>query len=59
LRSAAFDGEGEAGTCLMIAKHKDSLLRTRDRVIQSDAALNQDIVGLYKALGGGWDDRSN
>jgi len=32
-----------------------SLLQAEDALAQSDANLRTDLVGLYKALGGGWD----
>ena len=33
-----------------------ALYSAQDQTVQSDAALNQDLVALYKALGGGWSD---
>ena len=32
-----------------------SLYRTEDSLVQSDKAVTQDLIALYKALGGGWD----
>jgi outer membrane protein TolC len=31
----------------------------RDAEVQAEAAAAQDVVALYKALGGGWDERRN
>ena len=33
-----------------------ALYSAQDQTVQSGAALNQDLVALYKALGGGWSD---
>ena len=35
-----------------------TLLSTRDALIQSRAALTEDLSTIYKALGGGWDEAS-
>ncbi len=36
---------------------RQTLLAADDAALQGDAASAQDIVALYKALGGGWDER--
>ena len=33
-----------------------ALLRAEDALAQSDGALRRDLIALYKALGGGWDE---
>jgi NodT family efflux transporter outer membrane factor (OMF) lipoprotein len=35
---------------------ESSLYTAQDQTVQGTAALNQDLVALYKALGGGWSD---
>jgi multidrug efflux system outer membrane protein len=32
-----------------------SLYQTEDALVQSDKSVTQDLIGLYKALGGGWE----
>ena len=32
-----------------------SLYRAEDELVQSDKAVTQNLIGLYKALGGGWE----
>ena len=44
-------------TYLDVLQARDALLTARDALLQADAAAAQDMVALYKALGGGWDDR--
>ena len=36
-----------------------ALYSARDQSVQADAALNQDLVALYKALGGGWSEETS
>ncbi|MFL6677844.1 MAG: efflux transporter outer membrane subunit [Burkholderiaceae bacterium] len=36
---------------------RQALLAAQDTALQGEAAAAQDVVGLYKALGGGWDER--
>ena len=35
-----------------------ALYSARDQSVQADASLNQDLVALYKALGGGWSEET-
>jgi outer membrane protein TolC len=35
-----------------------ALYSARDQSAQANAALNQDLVALYKALGGGWSEET-
>jgi outer membrane protein, multidrug efflux system len=35
-----------------------ALYSARDQSVQADAALNQDLAALYKALGGGWSEET-
>jgi len=41
-------------TFLNVYTAETTLLNARDQLAQSDAAAAQDLVSLYKALGGGW-----
>ncbi|HEY6579447.1 MAG TPA: efflux transporter outer membrane subunit [Rhizomicrobium sp.] len=45
-------------TFVNVLSAETTLLSARDQLIQSRQALAQDIASLYKALGGGWDERS-
>jgi outer membrane protein TolC len=40
-----------------VLEARQTLLSTRDGLAQADAANAQDVVSLYKALGGGWDEQ--
>ncbi len=42
---------------LDVLEAQQTRLSARDALVQSEAAVAQDIVALYKALGGGWDER--
>jgi len=44
-------------TYLEVLQARDTLLSARDALLQAEAATAQDMVALYKALGGGWDER--
>jgi NodT family efflux transporter outer membrane factor (OMF) lipoprotein len=35
---------------------QQSVLQDRDQLVQSEAQLRRDLVSLYRALGGGWED---
>lgn len=39
---------------LRVLESQRSLDETQDAVIQSDRAVSEDLIALYKALGGGW-----
>ncbi len=39
---------------LRVLESQRSLYETQDAVIQSDRAVSEDLIALYKALGGGW-----
>jgi len=45
----------EPATDLLTARQ--ALLAAQDAALQGEAAAAQDVVALYKALGGGWDER--
>jgi len=40
-----------------VLQAQQAWLADRDALAQAEAAATQDEVALYKALGGGWDDR--
>jgi NodT family efflux transporter outer membrane factor (OMF) lipoprotein len=40
-----------------VLRARQTSLADRDALAQADAAMQQDEVALYKALGGGWDER--
>jgi outer membrane protein TolC len=40
---------------LDVLESERALLSAQDNVAQSDRRLSQNLVRLYKALGGGWD----
>jgi NodT family efflux transporter outer membrane factor (OMF) lipoprotein len=42
---------------LDVLEANQTLFSARDAQAQAEAAAAQDVVALYKALGGGWDDR--
>ncbi len=42
---------------LDVLEARQSLFSAQDAQAQAEAAAAQDVVALYKALGGGWDDR--
>jgi len=42
---------------LDVLEARRTLLAARDALSQAEAAAAQDVVALYKALGGGWDER--
>ncbi|MNE38611.1 hypothetical protein D3C80_1325160 [compost metagenome] len=44
-------------TGLDLLAARASLLDAADALAQARAATDQDVVALYKALGGGWDER--
>jgi NodT family efflux transporter outer membrane factor (OMF) lipoprotein len=44
-------------TFINVLTASSTLLNTRDQVAQSRQILAQDLVSVYKALGGGWSDR--
>jgi len=44
---------------LHILDSERSLYAAQDAVVQSDQAVSLDLVQLYKALGGGWQDETN
>ncbi len=54
---AAVDARYRAGLVDLSAvlQAQQSVLSARDMLAQSDGALRQNLVSLYKALGGGWD----
>ena len=41
---------------LQVLDAERSLYESQDSLVQSDQAISTDLVQLYKALGGGWDD---
>lgn len=44
---------------LEVLEARQALFAVRDTLVQAEAAAAQDVVALYKALGGGWDERRN
>jgi outer membrane protein, multidrug efflux system len=36
-----------------------TLYQSQDQLVQSDQAVTQDLIALYKDLGGGWDEASS
>lgn len=40
---------------LEVLQSQSALYQSRDQLVQSEQQLDQDLVALYKALGGGWD----
>lgn len=40
---------------IRVLEAERSLYQAQDALVQSQAAVSQDLVGLYKALGGGWE----
>lgn len=42
---------------LDVLEARQTLFAARDALAQAEAAAAQDVVALYKALGGGWDER--
>lgn len=68
LRASATAAEDAADTAGVRYRHgltsyldvleaRQSLLSARDALAQVEAAAAQDVVALYKVLGGGWDER--
>jgi outer membrane protein TolC len=41
---------------LQVLDSERALYETQDAEVQSNQAISEDLVQLYKALGGGWDD---
>jgi len=39
-----------------VVEAERTLYQSQDQLVQSDQAVTQDLIALYKALGGGWDD---
>jgi multidrug efflux system outer membrane protein len=46
-------------TYAAVLSAQGALLTAEDQLAASDGALNQDVVSLYKALGGGWSDQDH
>ncbi len=44
---------------LSVQESLRSLLEAEDQLVQSDTAVSSNLVALYKALGGGWDETAN
>jgi outer membrane protein TolC len=44
---------------LRVLDSERSLYAAQDALVQSDQTESTDLVQLYKALGGGWQDQSN
>ncbi len=42
---------------LTVLDAERSLLQSQDQLVQSERAVSADLIALYKALGGGWQDR--
>jgi NodT family efflux transporter outer membrane factor (OMF) lipoprotein len=59
-RSAADIARGQYRAGLIpfstVLTTESALYTAQDQTVQSSAAVNQDLVALYKALGGGWSD---
>jgi outer membrane protein, multidrug efflux system len=43
---------------LRVLESQRSLYQSQDALIQSESAVSSDLIALYKALGGGWDDKN-
>jgi NodT family efflux transporter outer membrane factor (OMF) lipoprotein len=43
------------GDFLRVLEAQRSLYQSQDAVVESDRAVASDLIGLYKALGGGWE----
>jgi NodT family efflux transporter outer membrane factor (OMF) lipoprotein len=43
---------------LNVVQAQTSLYQSQDQLAQSEIAVSTDVIALYKALGGGWDDRT-
>jgi NodT family efflux transporter outer membrane factor (OMF) lipoprotein len=43
---------------LRVLESQRSLYQSQDALIESDRAVSADLIALYKALGGGWEDES-
>jgi NodT family efflux transporter outer membrane factor (OMF) lipoprotein len=43
---------------LRVLESQRSLYQSQDALIESERAVSSDLIALYKALGGGWEDRS-
>jgi multidrug efflux system outer membrane protein len=43
---------------LRVLDAQRSLYESQDALIESERAVSSDLIALYKALGGGWEDRS-
>jgi multidrug efflux system outer membrane protein len=41
-----------------VLQSQRSLYVSQTALVQSDSSLNQDLIALYKALGGGWEDQA-
>jgi multidrug efflux system outer membrane protein len=44
---------------IRVLDSETSLYNTQDSLVQSDQSVSLDLVQLYKALGGGWEDQTN
>jgi NodT family efflux transporter outer membrane factor (OMF) lipoprotein len=44
---------------IRVLNSETSLYATQDALVESDQNVSQDLVQLYKALGGGWQDQTN
>jgi NodT family efflux transporter outer membrane factor (OMF) lipoprotein len=43
---------------LSVLESQRSLYQSQDALIESERAVSSDLIALYKALGGGWEDKS-
>jgi multidrug efflux system outer membrane protein len=44
------------GSFLNVLDAERSLYQTEDQLVDSERAVSANLVALYKALGGGWED---
>jgi outer membrane protein TolC len=42
-----------------VVEAERTLYQSQDQLVQSDQSVTQDLIALYKALGGGWEESSH
>jgi outer membrane protein, multidrug efflux system len=43
---------------LRVPESQRSLFQSQDALTESERAVSSDLIALYKALGGGWEEKS-